>query len=137
MSVEFKRVRCGQCGKELDESFSLPVAERSPCPDCGSSTRQFAVTINETIELHSKLSMKGRRPRMKRPFVEQVSGDDLNRKSGRWMILVRVIDRLNNWYHEVVKDPQTGDVVHESSEPLSEHKGHGPAKKARKKRSRR
>lgn len=135
MSVEFERVRCGKCGKELEESLSLPVTERTPCPDCGSTSRQFAVAINETLKLHSKLSMKGRRPGMKRPFVEQVSGHDLHRESGRWMILVRVIDRLNNWYHEVIKDPETDEVVHESSESLSDHKVHGSAKKAKKKRT--
>lgn len=134
MSVEFKKVKCGNCGRELDESPSLPVSERTPCPDCGSTSRQFAIAINETLELHSKLGMKGRRPGMKRPFVEQVSGHDLHRQSGRWMVLIRVIDRLNNWYHEIVKDPETGDVLHESSEPLSRHKGHGSAKKTDPKR---
>lgn len=129
MSTEFGVVKCGQCGTKLNESPSASPDKRTPCPQCGSLQRSFAVSISETIETHSKLSSVGRRPGMKRPFVEQISGDDLHRKSGRWMILNRVIDRLNNWYHEIVKDKKTGKIVHETSEPLTEHRGHGSAKK--------
>ncbi len=44
------------------------------------------------------------------------------------MVKKRIIDRENNWYEEVVVDEETGEVVHENSEPLSDHKGHGSAK---------
>ena len=45
------------------------------------------------------------------------------------MVKKRVIDRGNNWYEEVVVDEETGKVVHENCEPLSDHKGHGSAKR--------
>jgi len=44
------------------------------------------------------------------------------------MKLSRVIDRDNDIYHEVVTDPETGEVVHECREPLSQHRQHGTAK---------
>jgi hypothetical protein len=69
--------------------------------------------------------LKNRRPGLKRPALEQVTGDDQHKKSGKWMVLLRVIDRENNWYYEVVKDPETSEIIHESSEPLSEHTKHG------------
>ena len=32
---------CRNCGRQLDESFDPPCAERIPCPDCGSTSRRF------------------------------------------------------------------------------------------------
>ncbi len=40
----------------------------------------------------------------------------------------RRIDRDNDRYDEVVIDPETGEIVYECHEPLSEHWGHGSAK---------
>ena len=39
----------------------------------------------------------------------------------------RVIDRDKDQYKETVIDPQTGQVIHQNKEPLSEHFGHGSA----------
>ena len=32
---------CRNCGRQLDESFDPPCAERTPCPDCGFTSRRF------------------------------------------------------------------------------------------------
>jgi hypothetical protein len=64
--------------------------------------------VSDTLHVREKIGMKGRRPGLKRPFVEQIAGDDLHRKTGRWMRLHRVIDRIRNWYSERVVDPDTG-----------------------------
>jgi hypothetical protein len=60
--------------------------------------------------------------------MDQTIGDDFHRKSGRWMKLYRLFDRVKRWYHERVTDPETGEVVHECSEPLTNHRGHGSDK---------
>jgi hypothetical protein len=73
--------------------------------------------------------MKARDPKGGRPKYEAVQGDDLHRKTGIWMKLTRIIDRANDWYQEIVTNPQTGEEVHKIEEPLSEHRGHGSAKK--------
>ena len=44
----------------------------------------------------------------------------------------RLIDRAKDHYKEVVTDPDTGSVVHQCDEPLSQHRGHGSAKKKKK-----
>ena len=80
------------------------------------------------ISIFGKLKLKGKAPGEKRPFIEQVTGDDLHRKSGLWMKMLRMIDRRNNKYHEKITNPKTGEVVHECEEPLSAHTGHGNAK---------
>lgn len=41
---------------------------------------------------------------------------------------LRRIDRENDRYDEVVADPETGDIIHETHEPLSQHRGHGSAR---------
>jgi hypothetical protein len=40
----------------------------------------------------------------------------------------RLIDRDGDRYEEAVVDPATGETIHERTEPLSEHWGHGSAK---------
>ena len=129
MSVESQYVRCGNCGIELKGSPNTLPDDRRDCPSCGSMLRHFSVSISETITVQSTLALKGRHATGGRPFIEQKVGDDLQRKSGRWMRLERVIDRAKNWYREVVTDRETGKIVRQCDEPLSDHQGHGTAKK--------
>jgi hypothetical protein len=129
MSVELQTVRCGNCDLELEEAPGTPVDERRGCPRCGSMSRHFSLSISESVTVHGMLELKGRHATGGRPFNEQKVGDELHRKSGRWMRLERVIDRAKNWYREVVTDHETGKIVHQCDEPLSDHQGHGTAKK--------
>jgi predicted nucleic acid-binding Zn-ribbon protein len=122
-------VTCSNCGEHLPKSSSLRPELREPCPNCGSTQWAFAKNLSGTVEFKSKRRMKARRQGFKKPFIEQVTGDDLHRNTGRWMKLTRVIDRLRDWYHEKVTDPETGRTVHECEEPLSKHQGHGGAKR--------
>jgi hypothetical protein len=93
--------------------------------------RRFSVHVNVELPIRVGMKAKGRRQGRGKPFVEIESRDDLHRKSGIWMKLERLIDRANDWYHERVRDPLTGQTVHECAEPLSEHQGHGAAKRLR------
>jgi len=127
MAADSGVVHCGACQAELDEDPHAPAEQRGPCPRCGSVSRHFEVGISDTITLRSKLRGKARHPGEKRPSIEQTVGDDLHRKTGRWMKLHRVIDRLKNWYHERVIDPNSGQVIHECDESLTAHQGHGSA----------
>ena len=121
MSENPPTVTCGECGKDLDEEAHTPTEARQPCPSCGSISRLFHVSLSGTVTLHSKLQMKARHPNAGRPFIEQTVGDDLHRKSGKWMRLQRLIDRATNWYREIVTDPETRTIIHQTEEPLSEH----------------
>lgn len=119
----------------LEKDAHLPSNERIPCPNSGSVSRIFHVSIHGDITIKSKLGMKARHAGGGKPFVEQLSGDDLQRKTGKWMKLSRIIDREKDHYHEVVSNPSTGEIVHECKERLSEHRGHGAAKYKKKKDS--
>jgi hypothetical protein len=129
MALDAHVVNCGSCGLLLDEDTSTPSKIRSPCPACGSVTRSIHVSVHETLTVRERLGMKGRHANGGKPFIEQVHGADLHRDTGRWRELSRVIDRGKDLYHEVIKDPATGEVLHECKEPLSEHRGHGAAKR--------
>jgi len=128
MALDSVVVYCGGCQARLEEDDPhAPAEQRCPCPHCGSLLRHFEANMSGTLTFHSKLAGKGRHSGEKRPFIEQTVGDDLHRKTGRWMQLHRLIDRTKRWYHERVTDPATGTVVHECDEPLTEHRGHGSA----------
>lgn len=133
MPVNQTTVNCGNCGLQLDEDTNAPTETRLPCPACDSMIRSIQVTIHETVTIKEKLGMKGRHSGGGKPYIEQVQGDDLHRDTGTWNHLSRIIDRENDMYHEVVKNSATGEVIHECREPLSEHRGHGTAKKQQEK----
>lgn len=54
-------VFCGNCGRQLDESFDPPCAERIPCPDCGSTVRRFVESRNAVIHPSVGHSMRHQR----------------------------------------------------------------------------
>lgn len=66
---------------------------------------------------------------MARQNIESISGDDLHRNSGKWYNKERVIDQEKDYYRETIADPETGEVIYHQEHKLSEHRGHGTAKK--------
>jgi hypothetical protein len=87
--------------------------------------------LGGTLEMHSSISGVAKdpaRPKKKRDRVRFFSGDQLRGSKGDWVEKERVIDRNNNRYTEVVKDKATGEILHQTEEPLSEHRGHGSDK---------
>ena len=130
-NVSVERVICGRCEASIDEPPDVSAGDRKPCPRCGATTRRIDVAISATIEAHSDLGLKQRRPGFKRPIHEQKSGSSFSVRLKRWMRRTRVIDRENDRYAEKVVDPLTGETVHHCDEPLSAHQGHGSAKAAR------
>ena len=128
MPIDNISVLCGKCKSPLEEDPHIPPDQRIPCPSCGSTARIFQVSIHDSIVMKSKLGMKAKHPAGGKPFIEQVTGDDLHRKTNKWMNLSRVYDREKDLYKEIITDPITGEVVHECIEPLSKHTGHGDAK---------
>ncbi len=117
--------RCGRCGLVLDDREGT---DRQPCENCGSLSRSYSEHLEATIQLRSQLQWKHKRNGLRLPLAEGVSGSERSVRLGRWMIKKRIIDRENNWYEEVVVDEETGEVVYESSEALTDHTDHGSAK---------
>jgi hypothetical protein len=130
-NVSVERVVCARCEASIDELPNAFAGDRQPCPRCGATSRRFDVAISATVEAHSDLGLKHRRPGFKRAIHEEKSGSSFSVRLKRWMQRTRVIDRENDRYAEKVVDPLTGETVHHCDEPLSAHQGHGSAKGAR------
>ena len=50
-------------------------------------------------------------------------------KAEKWMHREKTENRREDRYTEVVTDPDTGEIIHEVDERLSDHRGRGSAKK--------
>ena len=122
-------VKCGSCGVPIDEPSNTPIEERVPCPACGSKIRRIEKALTENQPFHEQLKHKAKHGGKGKPFIEGKSGDDLHKKSGKWMQREMTVNREKDQYKEVVTDPQTGEVIHHCEEPLSKHQYHGSAKK--------
>jgi DNA-directed RNA polymerase subunit RPC12/RpoP len=129
MMEDSQTITCANCGRQLEEDSSETDENRPLCPDCGSTAQVIHVRVHDGATFHERLGLKGRHLGEKKPFIEQVRGADLQRKTGNIMHKSRIIDRENDLYHEKITDPRTGEVVHECKEPLSRHRGHGSDKK--------
>ena len=60
--------------------------------------------------------------------IEIIEGDDWTADKGRFSWKIRIIDKPNDSYLEIVVDKETGKIIHECVEPWSKHVGHGTAK---------
>jgi hypothetical protein len=123
-------VRCANCNGPIDEPPDLPAEARQPCPTCGGKTRAFEASASDTFPVREKIGFKHRDAKRKM-IAQGVNGADLFRKIGKWMHLERFFDHRGDRYVETVTDPETGEVIHQCDEPLSQHQGHGSAKKRR------
>ena len=85
--------------------------------------------IVEKVVLRVGVGMKAKRPGKKKPYVESISSPSMSSKLGKPVHHERLIDRDADYYHEKVTDYETGEIIHEQSEPLSKHVGHGSDKK--------
>jgi hypothetical protein len=76
--MEVTAVRCGRRGTRLDERPDTPTEERTPCPNCGSTARQFEAHGAATVGLRAALSLEHTRE-----FYERHHG---------WTIFVFTLD---------------------------------------------
>ena len=124
--VAGRRTRCGDCGGLLDRADACAEG-REQYLRCGSDAHRFEQDVEVTVDLRSSLLGRARHA-TGRWFLEHFVGAEFSMGLGRWMHKVRRIDRRGDRYDEVVTAPETGGIVHETHEPLSEHWGHGSAK---------
>ena len=122
---------CGACGAELPQDHD----PADPC-DCGSVRRDLGVTpitavahveahVRGTIKSDERLLSGGRRRRA----LERWFGDTFHRDSGTWRRLTQTVDRKNDRYRKQIM-ASDGKVVLDVDEPLSEHRGHGAARRS-------
>lgn len=123
---------CADCGVErLGPGIEGASGTSTPCPNCGATGLQRRVFLTDTVHMRDGLAgrSRGLRDGVRKDLQKWKQGTELYRKEGRWHEVRRLIDHLNDWYDEVITDEQTGQVVHECHEPLSQHRGHGGARR--------
>lgn len=124
------KVMCGKCLIHIEnENGSEDQQKRMPCPNCGSVSRHISKHLFDTITLKEMVGAKAKRKGERKPYIEQLLGDDFSTKLNKWMKKLRIIDRDNDIYKEKVFDPETNYVIHYCEESLKQHVGHGSAKK--------
>ena len=118
-----RRVNCDDSWRDIDDSDD--DLNRMICPTIN-------IFVVDEIQVREQIGLKVKDSRFTgkaKIRSEQLIGDDLHRDSGKFYKKVRVIDRENDKYLEMVSDPETGEVIHHCEEPLRDHFGHGSAKK--------
>lgn len=125
-------VKCSDCGEKLPSEWAH-FENTNKCPKCGSISHTIEMGITEKmgVTLHENIKGKLKDPAFnskRNPRYDFFEGDEVRKKDGKWMKKTRILDKYNNKYIEKVIDPDTGEVIHENEEPLSEHFGHGSAK---------
>lgn len=122
-------MRCAECRAGLDEPpFGLSYP---PCPRCGS--RAVVMNIVDEVRVQDRLKATAKDDRQrsgKKVRWEVIQGAEQSRDSGRWVEKSRLIDRDANRYSERITDLETGEVLRDCQEPLSQHQGHGSAKRS-------
>ncbi|HKO46634.1 MAG TPA: hypothetical protein VJV79_02870 [Polyangiaceae bacterium] len=86
------------------------------------------MTFNVTVRQRVSLAYEARPAGTRKFSVQGKQGASFYRLTKRWHVLNRLIDRTNDRYREHIIDEETGDVVRNCEEPLSEHQGFGSAK---------
>ncbi len=114
-----KQVSCSVCG-------TVMKSENEACPACGSNEHLISVLLSESLEISENIGMKvkdqtrqGKAKVRRRIKIEEDKGI-------YWLMDVNLDD---NSYFEEVRDKQFNKIIHYCSEPLSQHRGHGSAKK--------
>jgi phage FluMu protein Com len=54
--MQVTAVKCGKCDELLAEASNTPIAQRAPCPKCGSTSRQFAVSGTARVTASASLA---------------------------------------------------------------------------------
>ena len=86
------------------------------------------------VELKLKTYRAGIKTRHRDPNkasfkVEETKGQDWSVSLNRWVTIHRIINREADIYYELVVDEETGDVLRECEERLTDHIGRGTAKR--------
>lgn len=95
-------VRCGGCGRLLDEAPD--VAVRTPCPDCGSIVRNMGgFHAADGIGLHDSVRVR-KIPAGKGTWtLDSLGGDNYTQDLDAWGTLGRTMDRERDLYIEVIE----------------------------------
>jgi hypothetical protein len=112
---------CGNCKEKLEN-------QTSSCHKCGSEQKTIHLLVEDEIRLYDQIKIKSKGKKDGHKInQEQIKGYELS-SNGNMVDKIRIIDNINDVYFEEIID-LGGNIIHKCQEKLSEHKGHGNAKK--------
>ena len=114
------------CKNIIDET--LDGDSRMPCVKCGSTNRTFEKQLECKIKCMAGLSLKHKRPGMKKPLLEIINGFEMSIIGKKLVKKFRLIDREHDIYQETITDSITNVIIHDCQEKLTDHTCHGSAK---------
>lgn len=90
----------------------------------------IVICISDKLELDSKINYKGKSKEKfhKRPTFGFKGGEYFNFDKQKDVDRIYKYNRKKDIYEEIVKDKETGEIIHEEHGKLSEHVSHGDAK---------
>lgn len=112
---------CNECNEEFKNESDL-------CPKCGSEKKNIRITVQDDIKLYDQVKIKSKGIIEGRKTIQETIDGYESSFNGDIVNKVRVIDNIKDVYFEEIKD-LNGNIIHKCEEKLSEHKGHGSAKK--------
>lgn len=120
---------CAKCKAEMpDDVAGQP---RVHCPSCGATARALEANISDGIVVYDGHRVKAKRPSFpsdKKLRFDTYSGVEQSHEYDKLVRVQRTIDKDGDFYSEKVIDLNTGEVLHQCEEPLSQHTNHGSAK---------
>ena len=125
--------QCGECEFNYRPYPRLVerYIRRRRCPKCGARSRTFSERIEDSVRLHEAWKGKvkndaftGKR-KLRGWFF---SGHEWSFRLGKFVHKSVSADKNTDTYHEQVTEIESGRVIHECSESLRDHQGHGSAK---------
>lgn len=123
------RLVCLDCGYDMGDYIGDTV-KINECPQCNSKNLQRNLFLTDNVKIHENVKGKSsKKPGQKKPQSEFQAGEEKSISRKKFVEKIRKIDRASNEYFERVTDPETGEIIHQCSEPLTKHLGHGSAKR--------
>ena len=112
-----KKLFCANCKLEKEDRF---------CNNCQQETPDLITLYIKTAAVaHESLNLKQKRPGFNGGPIRRVfSGYKPSADYPKGVNVEQIADREKNEWHHIVKDNQTGEIIHEEHELLSEHKSH-------------
>ena len=87
------------------------------------------MTMQATVGAKVHLGLKAKSASTGKRFLKQKQGDSFSATRGKWMHLLQIVDRRNNRYRKVISDLETGEVIRDVDEPLTDHQSYGDARR--------
>jgi len=120
---------CRHCGAEL------PPNHTGPCPHCGKTGKDYRAPVTAGVNIVARVSSKARhKGRGFKKFAKEILQgwfSSISPALKKGVYKERIIDKEKDEYHEVVENAETGEIIREVHEPLTQHKSLAkkPAKK--------